>query len=46
MLKSSLCNFSNAYVCVKGIITITGGLAAAGEAGKRLDKKNKCVIMI
>ena len=37
MLKSSLCNYSDAYILVKGRITITGdrGTAAARQADER-----------
>ena len=37
MLKSSLCDYSDAYTLVKGTITITGARvnAAARQAGKR-----------
>ena len=39
MLKPSLCDYSDAYILVKGIITITGrgGDAAARQADKRDD---------
>ena len=35
MLKSSLCDYSNAYILVKGRITITGADAAARQADER-----------
>ena len=37
MLKSSLCDYSDAYILVKGKITITGAGddAAAGQADER-----------
>ena len=42
MLKSSLCDYSDAYVLVKGTITIAGQLAAATSTAA--DRKNKQVI--
>ena len=42
MLKSSLCDYSDAYILVSGTITITG--AGADDAAKRLDERNKGVI--
>ena len=42
MLKSSLCDYSDAYILVKGKITITG--AAADAAGRQADERNKGVI--
>ena len=36
MLRSSLCDYADAYILVKGTITITG---AGDDATKRLDKK-------
>ena len=41
MLKFSLCDYSNAYILVKGTITITG--AGADEAARRADERNKGV---
>ena len=41
MLKLRLCNYSDAYILVKGTITITGGPAAADEAVKRAKQRNK-----
>ena len=41
MLKSSLCNYSDAYILVKGTITITG---ARDDARRQADKRNKGVI--
>ena len=39
MLKSSLCDYSDAYILVKGTITITGaGADAAGRHGDGRDK--------
>ena len=45
MLKSSLCDYSNAYILVKGKITITGAgdNAAARQAGDRDSVKEKGV---
>ena len=42
MLKSSLCDYSDAYILVKGRITITG--AGADAAAKQADERNKGVI--
>ena len=42
MLKSSLCDYSDAYILVKGTITITG--AGANEAARQADERNKVVI--
>ena len=42
MLKSSLCDYSDAYVLVKGTITIAG--AGANEAARQADERNKVVI--
>ena len=42
MLRSSLCDFSDVYILVGGIITITG--AGANDTAKRLDETNKGVI--
>ena len=42
MLKSSLCNYSDAYILVSGTIIITG--VGADDAGKRLDKRNKEIV--
>ena len=41
MLKSSLCNYSDAYILVKGTITITG--AGADAAARNADNRNKHV---
>ena len=41
MLKSSLCDYSDAYIHVKANITITG--AGDKEAARRADEKNKRV---
>ena len=37
MLRSSLCNYSDAYILVKGTITVSGG----DTATRQLDKRNK-----
>ena len=42
MLKSSLCNYSDAYIFVKGRITITG--AGADAAERQADESNKRVV--
>ena len=42
LLKSRLCDYSNAYILLSGTITITG--AGADDATKRLDEINKGVI--
>ena len=42
MLTSSLCDYTDVYILVKGIIAITG--VGADDAAKQLDKKNKGVI--
>ena len=42
MLKSSLCDNSDAYILVKGKITIAG--AGADAAAKQADERNKGVI--
>ena len=42
MLKSNLCDYSDAYVLVNGTITITG--AEASDAEKRLSERNIGVI--
>ena len=39
MLKSSLCDYSDAYILVKGTITITG--AGADAAARRADERDK-----
>ena len=41
ILKSSLCDYSDAYVLVKGTITIEG--AGADAAARQADEKNKGV---
>ena len=42
MLKSSLCDYSDAYILVKGKITIAG--AAADSAARQADERDKVVI--
>ena len=39
MLKSSLCDYSDAYILVKGKITITG--AGANAADRQADERDK-----
>ena len=41
MLKSSLCDYSDAYILVKGTITITG--AGANAATQKADERIKQV---
>ena len=43
MLRSSLCDYSDAYILASATITTTG--AGADDAAKRLDKRNKGVII-
>ena len=42
MLRSNLCDYADAFILVKGTITITG--AGDDDAAKRLDERNKGVI--
>ena len=42
MLKSSLCDYSDAYILVKGKFTITG--AGDDEAARQADERNKGVV--
>ena len=42
ILRSNLCDYADAYILVKGTITITG--AGNDDAAKRLDERNKGVI--
>ena len=42
MLKSDLCNYADAYIFVKGTITITGH--GDDDAARQLDERNKGVI--
>ena len=42
MLRSDLCDYTDAYILVKGTITITG--AGDDDAAKKLDERNKGVI--
>ena len=39
MLRSNLCDYADAYILVKGKVTITG--AGDYDAAKRLDERNK-----
>ena len=41
MLKSSLCDYSDAYILVKGKITITG--AGDDAAARQADERDKCI---
>ena len=43
MLTSSLCDYSDEYILVKGTIKNTG--AGDNDAAKRLDERNKGVIL-
>ena len=42
MLRSNLCDYADAYILVKGTITVTG--AGNDDAAKWLDERNKGVI--
>ena len=42
LLRSSLCDYSAAYILVSGTITITG--AENDDVARRLDERNKGVI--
>ena len=42
MLRSNLCDYADAYILVKGTITITG--AGDDDAAKQLDERNKGTI--
>ena len=42
MLKSSLCDYSNAYILVKGTITIAG--AGDNAAARQADERDKGVV--
>ena len=42
MLKSSLCDYSDAYILVEGTIKITG--AGNVAAARQADERNKCVV--
>ena len=44
MLKSDLFDYTDAYILVKGTITITGRPNDATDANKRIDERNKGVI--
>ena len=43
MIRSNLYDYSNAYILFSGTITIT--VAGANDNGKRLDERNKGVIL-
>ena len=42
MLRSSLCDFADEYILVKGTVIITG--AGDGAAARRADERNKAAI--
>ena len=42
MIKSSLCDYADAYILIKGTITITG--AGDDVAPRQANERNKCVI--
>ena len=42
MIRSNLCDYSDAYILVSGTITITG--AGADDTAKQADERNKEVI--
>ena len=42
MLRSSLCDYADAYILVNGTITVTG--AADHDTAKQLDERNRDVI--
>ena len=44
MLNSSLCDYNDEYIFVKGTITITGGSKNATDPDKQSDKRNEGVI--
>ena len=41
MLRSNLCDYADAYILVKGTITITG--AGNDDVAKRAEERDKCV---
>ena len=41
MLRLGSCDYSDAYILVKGTMSVTGGPVAVGEAPKGLDERNK-----
>ena len=45
MLNSSLCDYSDAYIPVKGTIAITGGPADTDAAARQADERNKGPIL-
>ena len=46
MLKSSLRDYNDAYILVKGAITIVVGQENDTDGNKRLDKRNKGVVQL
>ena len=44
MFKSSVCDYTDACILVKGTIAITGAETAADKATRQEDKRNKQVI--
>ena len=44
MLKSSLCDYSDAYILVKGTIIIAG--AGADAAARQADERDKTVLLL
>ena len=44
MLKSSLCDYNDAYICVKGIITVPNTSAAAAAAAAAANNTKKIVL--
>ena len=46
MLQSGLCDYNDAYIVVKGSITITGKSANTNDANKRTDKRDEGVMFI
>ena len=40
MLRSSLCDYTDPYIHVKGTIAITGGPADATDPNKRADERD------
>ena len=44
MLRSSLCDYSDGYILVRGTITITGRPGNTNDSNKKIDRRNKEVI--
>ena len=44
MVRSNLCDYADAYMLVKGTITITGGPNNATDENKRIDERDKGVM--